>query len=257
MLKSTEVSGMRGRIGVSALVVAALLAGLSGCYRQRRQDDAIETLKDASADAMWRDPQLRPAALELGARVFAKDCASCHGADLKGLPAQHTPDLTDAHWLHGGDDIDAFVIHPADVEKTILHGIHTSDPLSRNLAEMPVRGVGHELDAQEIGDVADYVLKLSHQPFDGARAVRGRAVYEGEGGCFDCHTVDGIGDAAIGAVDLTLPKTWLYGRDRAAIIDTVTRGRRGVSPAFAGKIAPVEIRAASVFVLSKAASAAF
>lgn len=241
----------------SPALAAALIAILGGCSLHSGRDEQIAALRDASADVIWRDPKLRPVALELGAQLYTQHCASCHGVDLRGLRALHTPDLTDAHWLYGGDDIDAFVIHPADIEKTILHGIHAPDAKSRNLAEMPARGAGHELDAGEIADVAEYVLKLSHQPFDPIRAQAGRVVYEDEGGCFDCHTADGIGDSAIGASDLTQPRTWLYGHDRAAIIDTLTRGRRGVSPAFAGKLDASEVKAASVYVLSKAASSRF
>src|SRR5262245_366116 len=42
--------------------------------------------------------RLNGGAMSLGKKVYAKACASCHGADLKGLPDQHTPDLTDAEW---------------------------------------------------------------------------------------------------------------------------------------------------------------
>lgn len=37
-----------------------------------------------------------------GAVVFATNCASCHGADAKGDPAQGAPNLTDSEWLFGG-----------------------------------------------------------------------------------------------------------------------------------------------------------
>ncbi len=38
-----------------------------------------------------------------GRTLFASDCASCHGADGKGRRMVGGPDLTDAHWTHGGD----------------------------------------------------------------------------------------------------------------------------------------------------------
>jgi cytochrome c oxidase cbb3-type subunit 3 len=44
-----------------------------------------------------------PAAVARAAPVFAQQCASCHGAEGKGDPAQGAPDLTDAIWLYGGD----------------------------------------------------------------------------------------------------------------------------------------------------------
>ncbi|MCA3254367.1 MAG: cytochrome-c oxidase, cbb3-type subunit III [Alphaproteobacteria bacterium] len=39
----------------------------------------------------------------LGAKVFAENCASCHGDDGKGNRAFGAPNLTDAIWLYGDD----------------------------------------------------------------------------------------------------------------------------------------------------------
>jgi cytochrome c oxidase cbb3-type subunit III len=39
----------------------------------------------------------------LGATVFAANCASCHGADGKGMREFGAPNLTDGIWLYGGD----------------------------------------------------------------------------------------------------------------------------------------------------------
>lgn len=41
--------------------------------------------------------------IALGAEVFAGNCASCHGEDGKGDLELGAPDLTDDHWLYGGD----------------------------------------------------------------------------------------------------------------------------------------------------------
>jgi cytochrome c oxidase cbb3-type subunit 3 len=49
---------------------------------------------------------------ERGAAVYAAHCASCHGADLKGVTGTHAPDLTDDYWLFGGDDLDSFKVPP-------------------------------------------------------------------------------------------------------------------------------------------------
>lgn len=48
-----------------------------------------------------------------GAALFANNCASCHGADGKGLREFGAPNLTDAIWLYGGDT--------ASIRTTILH----------------------------------------------------------------------------------------------------------------------------------------
>ena len=38
-----------------------------------------------------------------GSKLFADNCASCHGASGKGDPKVGAPDLTDKHWIYGGD----------------------------------------------------------------------------------------------------------------------------------------------------------
>lgn len=42
------------------------------------------------------------AAAARGAKLFADQCASCHGDNGKGKQEQGAPDLTDAIWLYGG-----------------------------------------------------------------------------------------------------------------------------------------------------------
>lgn len=233
--------------------LAAALA-LASCGGSKANYGA---LGDASADAIWADPSKRVAAIALGEPLFATHCASCHGANLKGAPGAHVPDLADDRWLFGGADIDTFNMKASDVEQTILHGIRAADPQTRNWPPMPARGVGHSLEPDEIAAVTEYVLKLSGQPYDAARIKLGRETFEGEGGCYDCHTLQGWGDTAIGSSDLTRPATWLYGHDRASIAATVTGGRVSRSPAFAGKLTPVEARVLAVYVLSKAKSVHF
>lgn len=43
-----------------------------------------------------------------GAEVFAKNCASCHGEDAKGLAEFGAPNLADNIWLYGGDHDSVF-----------------------------------------------------------------------------------------------------------------------------------------------------
>jgi cytochrome c oxidase cbb3-type subunit 3 len=207
-----------------------------------------------SVDAIWANPVARAAAIKAGAPLYARHCAGCHGADARGTTAAHTPDLTDGRWLFGGEDIDTFLIRPSDIAFTIVHGIRSGDPQARNLALMPALGTGHSLDPDEVAAVTEYVLKLSGQSYDETKIAAGKETYEGEGGCYDCHAMQGWGDPAIGAADLTHPDTYLYGHDRAAIAATVTEGRVGVSPAFAGKLTQAQVRDLSIYVLSRASS---
>ena len=68
-------------------------------------DDAGEMRRIAAASfaAIQADAGLTAAARAAGSRLFATHCASCHGADGKGRRMVGGPDLTDAHWTHGGD----------------------------------------------------------------------------------------------------------------------------------------------------------
>ncbi|WP_455269496.1 cytochrome-c oxidase, cbb3-type subunit III [Rhizobium herbae] len=42
-------------------------------------------------------------ALNAGREVFAANCVACHGEDGKGKKDVGAPDLTDNHWIYGGD----------------------------------------------------------------------------------------------------------------------------------------------------------
>lgn len=226
-----------------------LLGAAAGCDSDASR---IARVGAAPANAIWSDPRLKQEAIALAPPLFVRHCASCHGADLKGRAGAHAPDLTDNRWLLGGEDIDTFIMKASDVEYTILHGIRADDPKSRNWPAMPARGVGNSLDAVEILAVTNYVLKLSGQKYDPLQIKEGKETYEVEGGCYDCHTMQGWGDTAIGAADLTRPRTWLFGNDREAIIATVTNGRATSSPAFVKTLTLAEARVLAVYVLSKA-----
>src|SRR5260370_22679956 len=106
----------------------------------------------------------------------------CRGADLKGMPDQHTPDLTDAEWRFSGDDLPSggLVKLPSDVEWTVRYGIRSGHPNARGLeadmlaynpkyrTEEDTKEVGDTeyLTAAEIADVIEYVLELSGQHSD-------------------------------------------------------------------------------------------
>lgn len=81
------------------------------------------------------------AATRRGARLFADNCAACHGPDGKGNRSFGAPDLTDAIWLYGGDD--------ATVRATIT-----------NSRQGVMPRWGHRLSAVEIRMLAAYVHSL-------------------------------------------------------------------------------------------------
>jgi cytochrome c oxidase cbb3-type subunit 3 len=219
---------------------------------------------------IFKSLRLTAGAMSLGKKVYEKNCAMCHGADLKGIPDQHTPDLTDAEWRFSGDDLASGgnVKFPSDVEWTVRYGIRSGHPDARGLeadmlaydpkyrSEEDTKEFGSTefLTPQEIEDVVEYVLQISGQTADAARAARGDVLFHdgAKGNCFDCHGVDGTGYDPIGSTNLTRPDLYLWGSDRASILESIVKGRRGVMPAFDGTLKPEEIKAVSVFVFSHA-----
>jgi cytochrome c oxidase cbb3-type subunit 3 len=229
-----------------------------------------EELASIQVNDIARSIRLNAGAMSLGKKVYEKNCAVCHGADLKGIPDQHTPDLTDADWRFSGDDLASGgnVKFPSDVEWTVRYGIRSDNPNARGLeADMLAYdpkyrteedtkefGGGVFLTPEEIEDVVEYVLQISGQRADAPRAARGDALFHDgtKGNCFDCHGVDGTGSDPIGSTNLTRRDLYLWGSDRGSILESIVKGRRGVMPAFEGTLKPEEIKAVSIFVFSHA-----
>ena len=227
-------------------------------------------LASVAVNDIVKSLRLNAGAMALGRSVYDKNCSACHGADLKGIPDQHTPDLTDTDWRFSGDDAASGgnVKFPSDVEWTVRYGIRSDHPNARGLeADMLAYdpqyrseedtkefGNGRFLTPEEIEDVVEYVLQISGQQADAARATRGDTLFHdgSKGNCFDCHGNDAIGSDPIGSTNLTRKDLYLWGSDRASILESINRGRRGVMPAFEGKLKPEEIKAVSVYVFSRA-----
>ena len=229
-----------------------------------------EELASVAVNDIVKSLRLNKTAMVIGQAVYNKSCASCHGADLKGLPDQHTPDLTDADWRFSGDDYQSggVIKFPSDVEWTVRYGIRSGhpnargaevnmlayDPKFRNEEDTKDFGDTEYLTSAEIDDVVEYVLRLSGQRFDRAKAARGRALFHNnaKGNCVDCHGADGSGIDTFGSSNLTKKHLYLYGSDRASIRESLVKGRHGKMPAFEDVLKPEEIKAVSVFVFSHA-----
>jgi cytochrome c oxidase cbb3-type subunit III len=229
-----------------------------------------EELASPSSNRIARSMRLNRQAMVLGRKVYDEHCASCHGADLKGLPDQHTPDLTDAVWRFAGDDFDSGGVKkfPSDVEWTVRYGIRSGHENARGaevnmLAYYPEFrtkedtedfGADKFLTDEEIDEVVEYVLQISGQQADPAKAARGDTLFHdnAKGNCFDCHDNGGTGIDTFGSTNLTNRKLYLWGSDRSSIRESIIKGRRGVMPAFDDKLTPEELKAVSVFVFQHA-----
>jgi cytochrome c oxidase cbb3-type subunit 3 len=229
-------------------------------------------LASAPTNDIMKSLRLSSTAKTLGQDVYNRSCSSCHGADLKGSTRQGTPDLTDTLWRFAGDDATTggATIYPSDIEWTVRYGIRSGhengrgseanmvafDPQYRLPKDTQEYGSGRFLTDDEISDVVEYVLKISGQEADAAKAVRGEELFHDgtKGNCNDCHENGGVGNLAIGSTNLTARNLYLYGSDRAAILESIVHGRAGMMPAFEGQLKPEEIKAVSFYLYYRALS---
>lgn len=167
-------------------------------------------------------------ALKIGQRLFANNCAVCHGSAARGQVG--FPNLTDGDWLHGGT--------PDAILATIANG---------RMANMPPKGVMPNMTSEQVDQVVNYVLSFSGREKDAAAAEAGKAVFAQ--GCAACHGADAKGNIAVGAPNLT-DNTWLYGSTYNWIKETVTHGRQNQMPAQSGRLSKDQIQILAAYVYS-------
>ncbi len=167
-----------------------------------------------------RDPQ----ALAIGERLFMNNCAQCHASDARGTKG--IPNLTDGDWLHGGT--------PEKILETITLG------RSGNMPPMAA-AVG---TPEDVKNLANYVLGLSKSPNDSVRAALGKEKFAA---CAACHGMDGKGNQALGAPNLT-DDTWLHGFGENAIVAMVNSGKTNHMPAQAERLNANQIQVLASYV---------
>ncbi|MCW5672074.1 MAG: cytochrome-c oxidase, cbb3-type subunit III [Hydrogenophaga sp.] len=181
-------------------------------------------------------PQLASdaSAMAIGERLFMNNCAQCHGSDARG--ARSFPNLTDRDWLWGGE--------PDAIKATITNGRNGVMPPMAAAVGTP----------EDVRNVAHFVLSLSGSPHDSVRAALGRSKF---GACAACHGMEGKGNTAMGAPNLS-DNTWLHGWGEDAVVRAITKGFNNQMPAQAGKLNADQIHVLSAYVwgLSNKAGAA-
>lgn len=195
---------------------------------QAEQAKAAETMapvyaafKELPAQELSKNPQ----AMAIGERLFVNNCAQCHGADARG--SKGFPNLADNDWL-GGDG------SPEYIQKTIAEG---------RTGVMPpmAAAVG---TADEVRNVANYVLSLSGSPHNSVAAQLGKPKFAV---CAACHGAEGKGTPALGAPNLT-DKTWLHGWGEDAILAMVNGGKQNVMPAQGARFTPEQLKVLTAYV---------
>jgi cytochrome c oxidase cbb3-type subunit 3 len=94
--------------------------------------------------------------------------------------------------------------------------------------------------------VVAYVQQLSGQTADPELAAAGQARFQMI--CMACHGMDGTGNQALGAPNLT-NGIWLYGGNPADIESTIINGRNGNMPAHGNLLNEDRRRLLAAYVL--------
>ena len=167
-----------------------------------------------------KDPQ----AMAIGERLFMNNCSQCHGSDARGNKG--FPNLTDNDWLGGGT--------PEIIKANITNG---------RTGMMPpmAAAVG---SADDVKNVAQYVLSLSGSPHDSVQASLGKEKFAV---CAACHGADGKGMQALGSANLT-DDIWLHGSGESAITAMINKGKTNVMPPQAEKLTEAQIHVLASYV---------
>ena len=177
-----------------------------------------------SVDTLAKDPR----ALAVGERLFMNNCAQCHASDGGGSKGFPNLTMTNSGWLG---------------ERSAEHIVQTVT--NGRTGMMPPMGaaVGGE---PEMSELANYVLSLSGSPNNEIKAYGGKKLF---GACAACHGVDGKGNKALGAPNLT-DQYWLHGWGEAAIVSMIKNGKTNVMPAQSPKLSAEQIHVVAAYVLS-------
>ena len=165
-----------------------------------------------------------PAAMAIGERLFLNNCAQCHGSDARG--SKGFPNLADNDWLHGGT--------PDKIKESITQGrIGVMPPMAAAVGS-----------AEDVKNVANYVLSLSGSPHDSVRAGLGKSKFTA---CAACHGIGGVGNPAVGAPNLS-DRTWLHGYGQDAIVSIINTGKTNQMPAQQGRLTEAQIHVLASYV---------
>lgn len=225
--------------GLAYMVYYPALGNFSGSgqwSQQLQYDEEMQQADNRYAPLFKRYAQMpipqlaeNKEAMKTGQRLFINYCSTCHGSDAGG--ATGFPSLKDRDWLYGSN--------PDAIKTSILDG---------RKGNMPAMAAALGSD-RAVDEVAHYVLSLSGSPHDAKKALAGKSAYTV---CSGCHGIEGKGNQAIGAPNLS-DDIWLYRGSIGAIKKAITAGRSGNMPAhreFLGE-QKIHLLAAYIYSLSQ------
>ena len=190
----------------------------------KKGEEEIAPLYARFADMKTEDIAKDPQAMAIGERLFMNNCSQCHGSDARG--SKGFPNLTDGDWMYGGS--------PEKISETLSAG---------RIGNMPALGAALGT-ADDVKNVAQYVLSLSGSPHDSLKAALGKDKF---GVCAACHGNDGKGNQAMGAPNLT-DDIWLHGYGEATIIAMINHGKVNQMPAQSDKFSEPQLKVLASYV---------
>mgnify|MGYP000751778705 CR=1 FL=1 len=165
-------------------------------------------------------------AQKMGRRLFLTYCTNCHGSDAGGGPGY--PNLRDGDWLYGGE--------PDQIKASIMNGRNGFMPPHAAM-------IGQE----GVLNVSEYVLSLSGRKVNADVAAAGKQTFETI--CAACHGKDGRGNIGMGAPNLT-DNVWLYGGSQAAVMKSISEGRKGNMPAHGAFLGEAKAHLLAAYIYS-------
>ena len=125
----------------------------------------------AAAATLLAQHEYNPFDAQIGGRIYLNNCVYCHGPDGDQVPGIK---LGSGQFKHATSD--------EDIMEIIRKGIPgTGMPAQTNMPEQQVRYI------------VTYLRSLAAEPASdlppGGDASRGKAIFEGRGGCLNCHRV--------------------------------------------------------------------
>lgn len=214
-----------------------LLKNLQESEAAQRSQEYLEKVAAADYQQILSDPEMMDFTRSLAKGLFGDNCAACHGAGGSGIPGLF-PNLADDDWLWGGG--------VEQIEATIRDGRYGFMPAFRAT-----------FDAQQLDDLATYVLSLSGQEVEKNAAARGQAIFQNDtGGCYYCHTAAGTGLQSQGAANLT-DQVWTVAKvnsadplekRKAAVRQVISNGIERRMPDWSVRLKPEQIKLLTVYV---------
>ncbi len=225
-----------------ALLAVLVTLGAVRWAEHAADERMAQRLLTVSAEVSGLDPALRRFAVRQAPPLYRAHCAVCHGETMTGNATLGAPDLTDRVWLYGTGSV-------FDIERTLLYGIRSSAPQTRNVTDMPAFGVRGLLTPADINNVVQFLLQLNKRPYQAEAADEGKQVYQRKANCGDCHGADAHGNPDYGAPDLTV-NVWNSGSDAPSLYRAIYFGEHHVMPGWIGTLSLAQIRELAVYVFS-------